>query len=219
MIKRVIALAALVAVIAVLIPFLGPRERIAAAPVQIGRVHKTFHPATGKIYVLVIGNDARSGNPDQSRADAIHIVGINTERMRGGILNFPRDSWVNIPGRGSSKINEALYDGGPVLLAKTLENLTGIRIDYWVMAGFEGFEDMIRAVGGIHINVRERIYDIGWSGADLKPGKQVVGHSQALAFNRARHAFAGGDVTRTTNQARFLLWMLKELRGEVAANP
>lgn len=219
MIKRAVALTALLAVVAVLVPLLGPRGTVGAAPISVGRVHKSFQPASGKIFILFIGNDARSGNPDRSRADAIHLVGINTETMRGGILNFPRDSWVNVPGYGSAKMNEGLYHGGPELMAKTVEQLTGIRIDYWVMAGFEGFEGLITDVGGIHINVSQRIYDIGWSGADLQAGKQWVGHSQALAFNRARHPFGGGDVTRTTNQARFLLWMLKELRGEVANNP
>ena len=106
------------------------------------------------LFVLVIGNDARAGNPDRSRADAIHIVGLDTKTLRGGILNFPRDTWVSIPGHGSGKINEALYDGGPQLLARTLENLTGIRIDLWVMTGFEGFKPVMTSfilgiIGGV----------------------------------------------------------------------
>ena len=219
MIKRALALAATLALIAVVVPLLGSSEKISAAPIEVGRVHDTFQPNNGKIYILIIGNDARYGNPDASRADAIHLVGINTEKMKAGILNFPRDSWVNIPGRGSSKINEALYDGGPELLAKTVESLTGIRIDYWVMTGFKGFEGIIKDVGGIHVNLSRDIYDIGWSGANLKAGKQVLNHSQALAYNRARHAFSNGDLARTSNQARFLVWMLKELQRQVEWNP
>ena len=219
MIKRAIALAAALGLIAVVVPLLGTTEDSAASPIRIGRVHGTFQPTNGKIYILLIGNDARFGNPDASRADAIHLVGVNTEKMRAGILNFPRDSWVNIPGRGSSKINEALYDGGPALLAKTVEALTGIRIDYWVMTGFKGFEGLIKDVGGIHVNLPSAVYDVGWSGANLKKGKQVVNHSQALAYNRARHAFSNGDLARTSNQARFLVWMLKELQRQVEWNP
>ena len=219
MIKRALGLIAAIAVVAVLVPLVGPDEDVVASPIAVGRVHKSFQPASGKIYILFIGNDARSGNPDRSRADAIHLVGINTETMRGGILNFPRDSWVNIPGQGSAKLNEGLYRGGPELMAKTIEQLTHIRIDYWVMAGFKGFEGLIQDVGGIHANIARDIYDIGWSGANIKAGKQVLGHADALAFNRARHPFGGGDVTRTTNQARFLLWMLRELKVEVDKNP
>ena len=219
MIKRAIALAAALGLIAVIVPLLGSTEKSAASPIEVGRVHDSFQPNRGKIFILVIGNDARYGNPDASRADAIHLVGVNTETMRAGILNFPRDSWVEIPGRGSSKINEALYDGGPELLAKTVEMLTGIRIDYWVMTGFKGFEGLVSDVGGIHVNLPSDVYDVGWSGANLKAGKQVLNRSQALAYNRARHAFSNGDLARTANQARFLVWMLKELQRQVEWNP
>ncbi|MGH2807356.1 MAG: LCP family protein [Actinomycetota bacterium] len=218
MIKRALALIAGLAMVAVAVPLLGPAEQSDAAPIQIGRVHESFQPEDGKIFILFMGSDARHGNPN-SRADAIHLVGINTDKMRGGIINIPRDSWVNIPGYGSAKINEGLYHGGPELMAKTVENVTGIRIDYWVMTGFEGFQGLIRDVGGIHINLKQDVYDIGWSGANLKKGKQVVKGAQALAYNRARHAFGGGDITRTTNQGRFLLSMLRELRNEVQFNP
>ena len=138
MIKRFLAIAMAIALVCLIVPLVGPREDdVATAAISMGLVHESFVPAEGKIFVLVIGNDARYGNPDQSRADAIHLVGINIDKMRGGILNFPRDSWVPIPGHGTSKINDALYEGGPQLLAQTLEGLTGIHIDYWVMTGFQ----------------------------------------------------------------------------------
>src|ERR687891_439455 len=127
---------AFVGIVAGVVPSIGERSST-AAPVVMGRVHERWQPNQGKIFVLVIGSDARHGNPNL-RADAVHIAGINTKTMRGGILNFPRDSWVAIPGHGSAKINEALYIGGPQLLARTLEAETGIRLDYWVLVGFEG---------------------------------------------------------------------------------
>lgn len=216
MIKRYAALVLVIAMLTFGMAFTAAPQ---AAQLLVGRVHSSYQPTDGKVFVLVIGNDARSGNPLNSRSDAIHIVGINTETMHGGILNFPRDSWVPIPGYGTSKINEALYHGGPRLLAQTLENLTGIRLDYWVMVGFEDFRHIIRALGGVKVHLPTAVYDPGGSGARLRAGTQTLGAHQSLAYVRTRHSFSGGDITRTTNQAGFLLAMLKKLRGEMADSP
>ena len=218
MIKRLGALGALIALVCVLVPIVGRPAGTEAAALTIGRVHESFQPTEGKIFILVIGSDARAGNPIRSRADAVHIVGINTENMRGGILNFPRDSWVNAPGVGSTKLTEALYHGGPVVLAKTLEQLTGIRIDYWVMTAFEGFQGIIKDLDGVKIRLAQDVYDSG-SGAKLDKGTQVLGFRASLAYNRSRKAFAGGDVARTTNQGDFLIALLRKLRDDVARDP
>ena len=215
-IKRSAALVVVLAMLVMATAFTGAPH---AAKLLVGRVHASFQPTSGKVYVLVIGNDARAGNPLNSRADAIHIVGLNTETMRGGILNFPRDSWVPIPGYGSGKINEALYHGGPDLLARTLENLTGIRLDYWVMVGFEDFVNIIKSLGGVTMNVPQAVYDPGGSGARLKAGTQHLKAQQALAYMRTRKSFGGGDVTRTTNHGRFLLALLRKLNRQVGHNP
>jgi LCP family protein required for cell wall assembly len=215
---RIVGLIAVIATAATCLPLIGSAP-INAAPLLVGKVHESFQPEDGKIFVLVIGNDARSGNPDNARADAIHIAGINTKTMKGGILNFPRDSWVPIPGAGTSKMNEALYRGGPPMLAQTLENLTGIRIDYWVMVGFEGFRGIIDDIGGVRMKITQPVYDPTGSGAKIDPGEQWLGPLDSLAFVRTRHSFANGDIDRSTNQAKFLLAMLRELRAEVGRAP
>jgi len=215
-IRRAAALLLTIAVVAGVTTLTGP---INAAPVVMGSLRESFQPTDGKVFILVIGNDSRSGNPTHSRADAIHIVGINTKTMKAGILNFPRDSWVNIPGRGSGKINEALYHGGPALLAQTLQNVTGIDLDYWAMVGFQHFRKIIHALGGVKMHVPTRVYDPRGSGARLSAGMQKLGSHQALAYLRTRHSFGGGDVTRTSNQGRFLIALLKKLRGEVGHSP
>ncbi len=219
MTKRVLAL--LLALIAVcsIIPLIGTPARTLAAPPLFGRVHKNFQPKNGKIFVLAIGNDARFGNPDRALADAIHILGINTKTMKGGVLNFPRDSWVSIPGQGSAKINEALFRGGPELLAKTLEGLTGIRLDYWVMVGFEGFEAIVKELRGVVVNVPTAHNDTGASGSVLRSGRQKLLGYQALAYARARKSFSGGDIARTTHQGDILVALLSKLRRETAKNP
>jgi LCP family protein required for cell wall assembly len=218
MIKRAAALISLLAVTVAAVPLLGSGAS-GASMILAGRVHERFQPSRGKIFVLVIGNDARSGNPDRSRADAVHLVGINTKTMRGGILNFPRDSWVTIPGSGSGRINEALYRGGPDLLARTVESLTGIRIDYWVMTGFEGFRGIMGVIGGIKMKIPFGLYDPSGSGININRGTHILRNEEALAYVRTRHSFPRGDIDRTTNQARFLISMLRKLRSEVDNNP
>jgi polyisoprenyl-teichoic acid--peptidoglycan teichoic acid transferase len=222
MIYRAALCVGVVALVIALVPSLGS-EHTAIAPtpaasIEIGRVHERFQPNTGKIFVLVIGSDARYGNKN-TNADAIHIAGINTKTMHGGILNFPRDSWVTIPGHGSAKINTALQKGGPKLLARTLESLTGIRLDYWVLVGFQGFQRIIHDLGGVIVSLPRALYDPGGSGADLKAGRHRLGGGAALSYVRTRKALKHGDISRTTNQARFLLAMLKELRRDINTRP
>jgi polyisoprenyl-teichoic acid--peptidoglycan teichoic acid transferase len=220
-VKRLPAIAAVVALIAVsveVVPFLGTSPTSAAA-ISIGRVHAGFQPTHGKLFVLVIGNDARHGNPNGALADAIHLVGIDTQTMKAGILNFPRDSWVPIPGHGSGKINESLIDGGPELVAQTVESLTGIKVAYWVMTGFGGFYGIVNRLGGIKVNVPRDLNDPSGSGAVMSAGVHKLGPLQALSFVRDRHDFPNGDISRTANQATFLLALLKSLRREVANNP
>ncbi|MGH2819550.1 MAG: LCP family protein [Actinomycetota bacterium] len=220
MIKRGCVLVAMLVFVAVLIPLTDPGRRGAAAPPVIaGRVHDEFQPNRGKIFVLVIGSDARAGNPDAARADALHVVGINTRTMKGGILNFPRDSWVSIPGHGQGRINESLYQGGPKLVARTVESLTGIRLDYWVMTGFEGFGNIVRALNGVPYEIHQDIFDPGGSGARIRAGTKRLNQFTALQFVRTRHNFPRGDIDRTTNQAKFLLAMLRKLRSNVRRNP
>lgn len=218
MIRRAIALIALLGLSSVLVPLFGDAPHSAAAQIIGGRVHDSFSPDDGKIFILVIGNDAREGNPDASRADAMHIVGINTKRRKAGIINFPRDSYVDVPGYGTMKMNESLYAGGPQLLTQTLENETGIRLDYWVMTGFVGFQKIVRDLGGVEMDVPYAIDDYG-SGAKLKAGRQVLEPLEALAFNRTRKTLPAGDIDRSTNQGLFLLALLEKLQAETEDSP
>lgn len=215
--KRVAVLLALVAVVAAIVPLTS--SRVASSPLLVGRVHARYQPTDGKVFVAVIGSDAREGNPDNVNADAIHIAGINTKTMKGGVLNFPRDSYVSIPGYGSGRINEALNAGGPELVAKTLESITGIRIDYWVIVGFEDFRNIVHALGGVEMTIPQDVYDPGGSGANLEAGKQHLAAEEALSYVRTRKPFANGDIDRTTHQGDFLIALLHKLRRQVEYSP
>lgn len=215
--RRVLVLLVLVGLVATLAPLSS--SRVASAPLLVGRVHARYQPTDGKVFVAIIGSDAREGNPDNVNADAIHIAGINTKTMKAGILNFPRDSWVTIPGYGSGRINEALHAGGPELVAQTLESITGIRIDYWVMVGFEDFRNIVNGLGGVKMTIPQDVYDPLGSGANLEAGMQHLTAEQALSYVRTRKSFSDGDISRTTHQGDFLIALLRKLRRQVEYSP
>jgi polyisoprenyl-teichoic acid--peptidoglycan teichoic acid transferase len=222
MIKRAAVLIALIASVCLLVPVAGGSSEsrsTTSAPITGGRVHADHQPKEGKIFVLILGSDARSGNPTNSRADGVHLAGINTKTMKGGILNFPRDSWVNIPGSGSGRINEALYRGGPQLAVRTVESITGIQIDYWLLTAFEGFQSAVKDLGNVPLNVKRGMYDQGGSGAAIKPNTKSLNGVDSLAFVRTRKSLPGGDITRTTNHGRFLIALLRKLRTDIDRSP
>lgn len=199
-------------------------RRAAAAPpfLQVGRAHAEFTPVldgSEPIFVVVIGSDARPGQPvDRERADSIHLVGIDPARGRASILGFPRDSWVEIPGHGSDKINASMVYGGPEAVVATVEALTGITVDYWALTSFEGFQAMVNDVGGLVVDVPVPMSDPS-ARSDFEPGVQRLDGADALAFARDRHSLASGDFGRSENQGRLLLAALAQFRKEFAKDP
>lgn len=173
-------------------------------------------PSNDPLFVLVIGSDARPGRSAlNARADSIHIVGVNPRLGRVSVLGIPRDSWVSIPGSGTNKINAALVRGGPELLVRTVERLSDIHIDAFVLTGFVGFERLIDAVGGVDIKIPYPIDDSA-AGAHFGRGPEHLNRDEALAFSRARHDVPAGDFSRSLNQGRLMIAALATLREQVA---
>jgi len=173
-------------------------------------------PSNGPLFVLVIGSDARPGRSAvNARADSIHIVGVNPGLGRVSILGIPRDSWVTIPGSGTNKINAALVQGGPELLVRTVEQVSGIHIDAYVLTAFVGFERLVDAVGGLDVKIPYPIDDAA-AGAHFQRGPEHLNRSEALAFARARHDVPAGDFSRSFNQGRLMIAALATLRQQVA---
>jgi polyisoprenyl-teichoic acid--peptidoglycan teichoic acid transferase len=169
----------------------------------------------GLLFVLVVGSDARPGERlDRSRADSIHLVALNPRASTGTVLGIPRDTWVEIPGHGRGKINNALALGGIDLLSSTMQRLTGLPVDYWVLTGFEGFQASVDAVGGIVVPVERRMADSG-SGAFFEPGWHRMIGRDALAFSRDRKDVPNGDFGRSNHQGVVLLSALAKMRVEV----
>src|SRR4051794_26024787 len=168
------------------------------------------------VFALVVGSDARKGEDvKHSRADSLHVVAINPATRQGTMVGIPRDSWVDIPGKGRGKINDALARGGPDLLVKTVRQLTGLPIDYYVLTGFSGFQSLVNDIGGVDVLVDGRMNDAG-SAARFERGWQHFNGGDALAFSRDRHDVAFGDFSRSEHQGTVLLAGLAKMRAEVA---
>jgi LCP family protein required for cell wall assembly len=170
----------------------------------------------GLIFILVAGSDARP-NEDllKTRADSIHLLGVNPATGQGTLLGFPRDSWVEIPGHGRGKINNSLALGGPDLLAATVRRLTGLPVDYYVITGFKGLTAMVDELGGVDVLVNRRMNDRN-SGARFQRGWHHFTGGQALAFSRNRTDVEKGDLSRSENQGLVMLAALAKMRAEVA---
>ena len=200
-----------------------PPEPAAAQPLfEIEQAHAGYVPALGgskPIFILFIGSGARPGEDvEHSLADSIHIVSIVPAKHKAAILGIPRDSYVEIPGRGTAKINSAMFYGGPPLLVQTVESLTGIKLDYWALTTFWGFQAMINSIGGLTVDVPFAMQDSA-SGSNFEPGVQKLRGGEALAFARDRHSLPAGDFGRSEDGGRLLIAALAQFRKEFNKDP
>jgi LCP family protein required for cell wall assembly len=188
----------------------------ARAGVVIGKAHAGYAPSlTGApIVILMIGSGARQGEDVMhSLSDSIHIVSINPDKHKATIIGVPRDSWVDIPGYGMNKINAAMVNGGPPLLVRTLESISGLKIDYYAITTFWGLILLYDNLGGLTLNVPFPMQD-SYSGANFQPGVQTLNGTQVLAFSRDRHSVASGDFGRSEDAGRVLIASLTQFRKQ-----
>jgi len=172
-------------------------------------------PATRPLFLLAIGSDARPNQPvAKTRADSLHLIGVDARSGTVSLLGIPRDTWTPIPGHGTAKINASLTFGGPELVVDTVERLTGIPVDAYAITGFEGFVDAVGGIHGIDIRIPYAIND-RYAHARFRPGPTHLGGKEALAFARARHTFKDGDFERSLNQGRLLIAAAATLAREV----
>ena len=115
------------------------------------------------------------------------------------LMSIPRDSNVEIPGRGTNKINAAFAFGGPKLLVRTVESSTGIHVDDYVEIGFTGMVNLVDAVGGIEICPKQDMKDPD-AKLDIEAGCQEADGETALGYARSRKLFQTGDIQRAENQ-------------------
>lgn len=158
---------------------------------------------------LLVGDDERVAG-EQARSDTMLYMVLRPVDKKIGLLSFPRDSLVNIPGYGEDKLNAAFAYGGMDLLTKTVTDLTDAPIDHTCLINFSGFEKMVDAIGGVTIDVPQKMYKPE-EGIDLEPGKQRLKGHDALAFVRWRDDGLG-DIGRMERQKEFISAFTKECR-------
>jgi polyisoprenyl-teichoic acid--peptidoglycan teichoic acid transferase len=201
------------------------RAQTTPPPVEIGRTQDASStggfPTKRPFFVMAIGSDARPGVCEPVEgclADSLHLIGINPRKGAASILGFPRDSYVNIPGVGTRKINDSLFYGGPELVVQTVEELVGVDIDYYLLTSFAGVRAMVNDIGGIHVEIPYAMSDTS-SGAVFDAGPATLDGKQALAFARNRKDTPNGDFSRSENQGLLLLAALEQLRKDVRQDP
>jgi polyisoprenyl-teichoic acid--peptidoglycan teichoic acid transferase len=169
------------------------------------------------VTILVMGLDYRDweSNDGPPRTDTMILLTIDPLTKTAGILNIPRDLWVNIPGFEYGRINTAYplgeaYEvpgGGPALAKQTIESLLGVPIDYYAIIDFYAFEQFIDELGGINVTVPEAIAvdPIGKANTVFLEAKDyLLDGPTALAYARARHT-EGGDFDRAQRQQQVIL--------------
>jgi LCP family protein required for cell wall assembly len=148
------------------------------------------------------------------------VVHIPSDRTGVTVISIMRDSWVEIPGHGTAKVNAALSFGGVPLAVQTVESIIGARIDHVAIVDFEGFMGLTDALGGVTIDNPVEFDSSHLQGFTFPQGPIVLDGKQALAFTRERYAFADGDYQRVRNQQAFISAILdKLLSADTALNP
>ena len=167
--------------------------------------------------ILLLGSDTRTGADaalvSGSRADTIMLMHIPADGKGVYIVSIMRDTWVNIPGYGTAKVNAALNYGGISLQVATIENLVGVKIDHVAEIEFEGFKSLVNAIGGVDVQVPFAFTSNVWT---FTPGLMHLNGSGALSFVRERYSFADGDYQRVRNQRAFLRGLYNTMKAKGA---
>ena len=169
-----------------------------------------YDEVTGKINILVVGEDDTG---DSHRADSIAIATLDIEGKKVKLLSLPRDTRIDIPGRGWNKLGHAYSYGGIDLLKRTLVNYLGLPIHYYVVVGYDSFPKLVDLLGGVEIEVETRMRYVDKAGGlyiDIPPGRHLMNGDMALKYVRFRHD-AMGDLGRIQRQHKFIAALLKRM--------
>ncbi|MEV4616467.1 LCP family protein [Kitasatospora sp. NPDC049258] len=193
-------------------------------------------PAGTAENILLIGSDDRSGDnaaygsTGGQRSDTVILLHLSADGRRATAVSVPRDVMVTMPpcdlpdgtrSRGGLlQFNLAFEIGGPACTIRTVERLSGIRIDHHLILDFSGFKRMVDAVGGVEVCVATPIHDRD-AKLDLPAGRQVLHGEQALGYVRVRESLGNGsDTDRMGRQQQFLAALIRKVQSQgVLLNP
>ncbi|MFF4314138.1 LCP family protein [Streptomyces sp. 900105755] len=195
---------------------------------------------TGSINILVLGSDSRSGKENKklgggsssgARSDTAMVVHVDAGRTSATIVSIPRDTLVTRPScplssGGSTSVaynamfNSAYSVGGAVCAVKTVESITGVRMDHYLEIDFSGFAKLVDALGGVTVTTDQDIDDDD-SHLHLKKGTHHLDGTQALALARTRHGIGdGSDLGRIGLQQKLVKALLDRIASiSLLTNP
>lgn len=164
------------------------------------------HPTT----VLLLGVDSKAGEP--ARSDTIMLLHFDPSSHTINQLSVPRDTRVNVPGRGYDKINSAMFWGGPALAIKTIKSYLGIPINHVVVVNYKGFPRLVDSVGGIDMYVPKTVTtNVGSTGryTTFRKGMRHFNGRRALLYIRIRKV--DDDFHRAARQQAFVQALQKKI--------
>ena len=169
--------------------------------------------ARDRTTVLIMGIDERT--EDVGRTDTLMLAMLEPETDRAALLSIPRDTRVHIKGYGLDKVNAAYAYGKVPLAERTVEDFLGVKVNHYLIIDTKAFVKVIDAIGGVDINVEERMYyedpwdDDGGLLIDFQPGRQHMDGCEAITYVRYRDA--EGDAGRIRRQQAFMRACMERL--------
>ncbi|GIN90659.1 transcriptional regulator LytR [Siminovitchia terrae] len=156
--------------------------------------------------VLMLGIDEREG--DKGRSDTMIVITVNPEKKSMEMLSIPRDTRVEIVGKGiDDKINHAYAFGGIEMSMNTIEKYLDIPIDYYIKVNMEGFKEIVDSVGGVIVN---NDLDFIYEGSHFTKGDLTLNGTEALKYSRMRYDDPRGDFGRQLRQRQIIQAVMKK---------
>ncbi|WP_030688884.1 LCP family protein [Streptomyces globisporus] len=192
----------------------------------------------GSLDILVLGSDSRSGDNREygkdeggARSDTAMVVHVYEGHKKASVVSIPRDTLVTrpscadgqgttVPGERRAMFNTAYEVGGPACAVKTVESMSGIRMDHYIEVDFTGFKKLIDELGGVDITTTQPIKD-SKSHLDLAPGTHTLDGEQSLGLVRTRKSVGdGSDLGRIQLQQAFMKAFIGQVKSVgVLTNP
>ena len=213
------------------------QSNISKAPLTAGDgTAQPVSDSNDRMQILILGSDTRDGKNSEygtaedssgyGQSDVMMLMDISADNKRVNVISFPRDLLVDIPqckdqktnevypARSGVMINEAMAQAGIGCAVDTVNKLTGLEVDHFMMADFNAVKELSNTVGGVEVCISDAVYDPD-SRLRLPKGTSSVEGEMALAFLRTRHAFAdGGDLGRIKAQQGFLSSLTRKIKDE-----
>jgi LCP family protein required for cell wall assembly len=190
---------------------------------KISTVPLSLSPLVGdgmgrtNVLLLGVGDEGHAG---QNLSDTIMLMSANKSTKQNAQISIPRDLRVYIPGYGYGKINSANAKGGVDLAGTTVSNMLDVPINYYVTTNFSGLVGIIDSVGGLDVDVAQRLYDADYPcddnqyracGVDIQTGRQHMDGATALKYARCRKGTCGNDYGRAMRQQEVINLLTKKI--------